>query len=207
MFALTILLPPGASSAQPASPRAMIKLTAEGRPAPRATIADMAWIEGHWIGDMPEGPVEHVVLPPRFGQLPGFVRALAPQGVLFYEISLFVGVGNSLTVRVKHFTPALAGWEAQASYVDRPLVDRDATNFYFDGITFSRRGPDSFTVYFLNRVEGQERDTLVIPFRRKAGAVSAGGADRSDSSAGPMRDAGPHLAFAEIPPPNDGASR
>lgn len=174
MLALAALYPASPSSAQLANPRAMIKLHAEGRPAPRATIADMAWIEGHWIGDMPEGPVEHVVLSPRFGHLPGFVRALAPRNVVFYEISVFAEVGDSLTVRVKHFTPELAGWEAQASYIDRRLVDRDATNFYFDGITFSRTGPDSFTVYFLNRSEGQERDTLVIPFRRKSGPQNDG---------------------------------
>lgn len=165
-FALAVLLPASPSSAQQANPRAMIRLHVDGRPAPRATIADMAWIEGHWIGDMPEGPVEHVVLGPRFGHLPGFVRALAPKNPIFYEISVFAEVGDSLTLRVKHFTPELAGWEAQAGYIARPLVDRDATNFYFDGITFSRTGPDSFTVYFLNRTDGQERETLVIPFRR-----------------------------------------
>ena len=44
-----------------------------------------------------------------------------------------------------------------------------STSFYFDGATFSRTGPDSFTVYFLNRSEGQERETLVIPFRRTSG--------------------------------------
>ncbi|RZM36214.1 MAG: hypothetical protein EOP67_07670, partial [Sphingomonas sp.] len=74
----------------------MIKLHAEGHQAPRATIADMAWIEGHWIGDMPDGPVEHVLLSPRFGQLPGFVRALAPQNLAFYEIGVFAEIGNSL---------------------------------------------------------------------------------------------------------------
>ena len=80
--------------------------------------------------------------------MPGFVRAVNPRGVLFYEISVFVETAGSLSVRVKHFTPALAGWEAQDAYVDRPLVARDGDGFYFDGITFLRTGPDSFTVYF-----------------------------------------------------------
>jgi hypothetical protein len=116
---------------------------------------------------MPEGPVEHVILSAAFGHMPGFVRAVNPQGVLFYEISVFVEVAGSLSVRVKHFTPALAGWEAQEAYVDRPLVARDGAGYYFDGITFLRTGPDSFTVYFLDRAGTQERATLVIPFRRK----------------------------------------
>lgn len=75
-------------------------------------------------------------------------------------------VEGSLTNRVKHFSPQLAGWEAQEAYIDRPLVYRDATNLFFDGATYSRTGPDTFTVYFLNRSGGEERETIVIPFRR-----------------------------------------
>jgi hypothetical protein len=141
------------------SPRAMIKLLPKGASGPPTTIADLAWLEGHWIGDMPEGPVEHVILSPRFGHMPGFVRAVGAQGVIFYEISVFAQAGDSVTVKVKHFTPALAGWEAQDAHIDRPL--------FFDGITFMRTGQDSFTVYFLNRSGQEERETLVIPFRRK----------------------------------------
>jgi hypothetical protein len=86
--------------------------------------------------------------------------------VLFYEISVFLEVADSLSVRVKHFTPQLAGWEAQDAYIDRPLVAIEPGTFFFDGITFARSGPDAFTVYFLNRPNGVERETLVIPFRR-----------------------------------------
>lgn len=68
------------------NPRSMIKLHTEGRPGPPATLADVAWLEGRWIGEMPEGPVEHVILGPSFGHLPGFVRAVNPQGVIFYEL-------------------------------------------------------------------------------------------------------------------------
>jgi hypothetical protein len=148
------------------NPRSMIKLHTEGRAGPPATLADVAWLEGRWIGEMPEGPVEHVILGPSFGHLPGFVRAVNPQGVIFYEIWVLAEVGGSLTIRVKHFSPQLAGWEAQDAYIDRPLVDRDADSLFFDGATYARTGPDSFTVYFLNRSGGEERETIVIPFRR-----------------------------------------
>ena len=144
----------------------MIKPLANGAASPPTTIADLAWLEGHWIGDMPEGPVEHVILSPKFGQMPGFVRAVNPQGVIFYEISVFAQTGDSVTVRVKHFTALLAGWEARDTYIDRPLVDRDAKTLFFDGVTLARTGEDSFTVYFLNRTGQDERDTLVIPLRR-----------------------------------------
>lgn len=165
----SMLITASPSSAQVAAttPRSMVKLLTKGASGPPTSIADLAWLEGHWIGDMPEGPVEHVILDHRFGHMPGFVRAVSPSGVIFYEISVFAQAGDSVTVRVKHFTPLLAGWEAQDAYIDRPLVDRDSKTLFFDGITFSRTGEDSFTVYFLNRSGQEERETLVIPFRRK----------------------------------------
>ena len=164
----TVAAASGLTAPQPVNPRAMIRLKTPGQAAPRASLADMAWLQGHWIGSMPDGPVEQFNLSPMFGQMPGFVRAISPKNVIFYEIGLIAEVGDSLSVRVKHFTPELEGWEAREVYIDRPLVARDSTNFYFDGITYSRTGPDTYVVYFLNRSGTQERDTLVIPFKRVA---------------------------------------
>jgi hypothetical protein len=153
---------------QVANPRSMIRLKVEGQASPPASLADVDWLQGHWIGEMPGGAVEHYTMSPIFGHLPAFVRAADQKGIWFYEISLIAEVRGSLAVRVKHFTSDLAGWEAQGAYVDRPLVARDATNLYFDGITYSRTGQDSYLVYFLNRSGIEERETIVVPFRRAA---------------------------------------
>ena len=164
---LAALLATTQASAQDVDPRLMIRLHTQGQASPPATLADMAWIEGHWVGEMPDGPVEHVILGPDSGHLPGFVRGVAPGNLFFYEITVFAEAGGSLSYRVKHFGKDLRGWEAQADHIDRPLVAREDGRFYFDGITFARTGPDSFTVYFLNRPNGVETGTLVIPFRRE----------------------------------------
>ena len=161
---------PSELMAHAANPRDMVKLRREGVPPPPASLADVAWLEGSWTGEMPFGPVEQTNLPARFSQMPGFVRATNGRGVVFYELTLFAEINGSLTARVKHFTPALAGWEAQDEVIDRPLVAKDAVDLYFDGITYRRTGPNSYIVYFLNRENGQERDTLVIPFHRNGSA-------------------------------------
>jgi len=116
---------------------------------------------------MPFGPVEQIDLPIAFGHMPSFVRAMNDDGVVFYEMSLFAQVGDSLAQRVKHFTSNLEGWEAREAHLDRLLVDREGDTFFFDGITISRTGPDSYLVYFLNRDGDKELDTIVVPFRRK----------------------------------------
>ena len=115
---------------------------------------------------MPEGPVEIVFMQSRFGQMPAFVRALNKDGIIFYEITVFVKKSNSLAIRLKHFTSALAGWEDKETYIERPLVAKDRNTLYFHRLTYVRTGPDSHTVYFLNMSGEQEGETLVIPFRR-----------------------------------------
>lgn len=157
----------GSHDAPAAIARGQIRLHEGNTPAPHAALADLDWLKGSWIGRMPSGPVEHIILDKSFGHMPGFVRALNEKGLSFYEITVFAEAEGSLAYRVKHFTPQLAGWEPQDAYIDRPLVERRGDTFYFDGITFSRRGPDSFTVYYLPRDGGKEGETLVIPFRRK----------------------------------------
>jgi len=163
LFAFCLLSSATLAEAQPVDPKSMVMLHEDGRPPAAASPADVTWLIGSWVGDMEGLTVEHVILPERFGQLPGFVRASGGDGIAFYEVTTFRQAGNSISYRVKHFTSALAGWEAQDAYIDRPLLKRDADNLYFDGITFSRTSPDSFTVYFLDR---NRKVTLVIPFRR-----------------------------------------
>ena len=163
-FALTAGAP---AAAQVPNPRAMIRLADSSAPA-AATIGDMAWLEGTCIGNMAGVRVEHEILSSAFGQMPTFVRALGGSEIVFYEIAVFTEAGPSVSYRVKHFTPALAGWEPQDGYIDRPLLARDGTTLFFDGITFERKDANNFTVYFLERgADGKEGQTLVIPFQRK----------------------------------------
>jgi len=169
LLAGSLVLAPMPAAAQSEDPRAMIRLADSGNAPVPATLADLAWLEGSWLGDMAGVAVEHEILGAAFGQMPTFVRALGGSEIVFYEIAVFTEVGGSVSYRVKHFTPALAGWEARDAYVDRPLLGRVGTTLQFDGITFERTGADSFTVYFLDRgTDDREEHTLVIPFRRES---------------------------------------
>ncbi|WKL57357.1 DUF6265 family protein [Asticcacaulis sp. ZE23SCel15] len=156
-----------AAGAQAQNPRSMIRLLSPGQAPKPCALSDLKWLEGDWIGQMPFGPVENVVLPIAFGHMPGFVRATNADGVVFYEIVVFAQVGPSVANRVKHFSSNLEGWEARETYIERLLVDREGDTYFFDGITLSRTGPDSYRVFFLNRDGDKELDTIVVPFRRK----------------------------------------
>ncbi|UAL09259.1 DUF6265 family protein [Caulobacter segnis] len=158
-------LAPGVAPAAPA-PRAMIRLLTPGaRPAP-CPLDALAWMEGSWLGRMPFGPVEIAHLPIAFGHMPGFVRATNADGVVFYEILTYVQAGDSVTLRVKHFTSQLHGWEDRDAFVARALVERAGDTFFFDGTTIRRTGPDSYTTFHLNRDGDKELETLSVPFTR-----------------------------------------
>lgn len=149
------------------NPRAMVRLAAPGGVRPPATLADVAWLEGPWIGDMPEGPVENVFLAPRFGQMPSFIRAWNKKGITFYEITMFVEANGSIAIRLKHFTSALAGFEDRESYIEYPLIAKEGDKLFFHRATYVRTGADSYTCFFLYMDGERELDTIVIPFRRR----------------------------------------
>lgn len=161
------LAAPALGAASQSNPRTMIRLLKTGQAAKPCPLSDLKWLEGDWIGQMPFGPVEHVKLPIAFGHMPGFVRAMNPDGVVFYEIVVFAQIGATIAQQVKHFSASLAGWEAREAHIERLLVEREGDTYFFDGFTLSRTGTDSYTVYFLNRDGDKELDTLVVPFKRK----------------------------------------
>ncbi|WP_148294037.1 DUF6265 family protein [Azospirillum sp. B4] len=164
---MALAIPATDTAAQP-HPRTMIRLLKTGQSPKPCQLSDLKWLEGDWIGQMPFGPVEHVKLPIAFGHMPGFVRAMNPDGVVFYEIVVFAQIGPTIAQQVKHFTSGLAGWEAKDTHIERLLVEREGDTYFFDGFTLSRIGADSYTVYFLNRDGDKELDTLVVPFKRKS---------------------------------------
>jgi hypothetical protein len=113
-----------------------------------ATLADIAWIEGRWIGEGLGGAVEEVYAPAYGGQMMGMFR-YAREGVpQFYELMLFEERDGSLMFRVRHFNRDFSAWEDKAAdeTVDFPLVAVEGTIAYFDGTTFRNNRDGTMTV-------------------------------------------------------------
>ncbi|MEJ2540716.1 MAG: DUF6265 family protein [Gemmatimonadota bacterium] len=139
-----------AAAAPAAAQTALTEHTLAAEPGagpPTATLADAAWIQGHWVGEALGGEAEEVWLPAAGGQMPGMFRLVSDGEVAFYEIFTLVESGGTLVLRLKHFDPVLAGWEERDETVVFPLVDHDATTLWFDGLTMERLGPDAMTVW------------------------------------------------------------
>jgi len=149
-------------------PSNVIKLYDKTKSPAKATLNDLEWLKGAWVGDMNGMQVEHVILNEQASQMPGFVRSVGQDGTIyFYEITLFENVGESVSYRVKHFSSDLKGWEGQNEFIDRPLVSYEHDTLFFDGITFKKTSANSFTVYFLIQQGENKGDILEIFFNRK----------------------------------------
>ena len=144
LFCLILVCGPIAGASEEPVP---VRSLEEGAEQPAATIEDLAWLSGRWVGEGLGGTAEDVIAPASGGQMMGMFRHSKADGsVNFYEFYLFAEKGGSLTVRLKHFSPMLAGWEEKAEFVEFPLVAIEGHAAYFDGLTYVLGDGDRLTV-------------------------------------------------------------
>lgn len=124
-----------------------VKSLEQGAGQPAATIEDIAWLAGRWVGKGLGGTAEEVIAPASGGQMMGMFRHSKADGsVNFYEFYLFAEQRDSLTVRLKHFSPMLSGWEEKDGFVEFPLVALEEGAAYFDGLSYVRGENGRLTV-------------------------------------------------------------
>lgn len=114
--------------------------------APKASLSDLAWIRGHWRGKALGGEFEETWNPPLGDSIMGMFKHVKDGKVNFYEILTIVPDGDSLTLRLKHFHGNLVGWEEKDKSVEFPLKSISADEARFDGLVFSRLGPNRMDI-------------------------------------------------------------
>jgi hypothetical protein len=130
-----------------------LKLT-PGAKSPQATIADMAWLAGHWVGPALGGEAEEIWSPPSGGSMMGMYRLVREGKPVFYELMTLTEEEGSLILRLKHFNPDLTGWEEKHKTIDFPLVALEERIVQFEGISFHREGDARLTIYLA--IEGDD---------------------------------------------------
>jgi len=111
--------------------------------SPPATIEMLSWLVGHWTGEGFGGVATEVFAPPAGGQMMGMFSHLNGDGAPnFYEFYLIEETGETIILRLKHFSPDFVGWEEKDGFVEFPLVAIKENAVYFDGLTFAITGAD-----------------------------------------------------------------
>jgi uncharacterized protein DUF6265 len=162
MYAAAMALAAGALAAPLAAQDRQTEHTFKPRPGaarPAATIADMAWLAGHWTGPALGGTSEEMWTPPSAGAMMGMYRLIKDGRPVFYELLTLVEEGGSLVLRLKHFNADLSGWEEKDRSLAFPLLAKEAGALHFDGMSFQPQGKDALTVYLaIGQKDGHVRE-------------------------------------------------
>jgi Domain of unknown function (DUF6265) len=139
-----------------------------GATSPPATIADMAWLAGHWTGEALGGVSEEIWSEPAAGSMMGMYRLVKDAKPVFYELLTIVEDKGSLMLRLKHFNPDLTGWEEKLKTIDFPLVAKSDGAVHFDGMSFHPKGTDALIVYLaIHQKDGTMREEA-FSYKRRA---------------------------------------
>jgi len=122
----------------------------------KATIDDISWLSGSWLGEGFGGVCEEVWSAPMAKSMMGMFQMIQKDAVLFYELCQIVQDNESLILKLKHFNTDLTGWETKDETIDFPLLKIEGQTAWFDGITYQRQG-DQLKVW----VAIKEKDGVV----------------------------------------------
>ena len=136
----------------------------EARPV--ATLDDVAMLVGSWSGEAFGSTFEASWHPPSAGSMVGLFKLLGDEGVNFYEILLLVEEEGSLSLKVKHFTPAFEAWEDKGDYTRFRFVKADEGAVHFQGISFYRVSDNEMHAYIVMRSGDDLREEKLIYRRR-----------------------------------------
>jgi hypothetical protein len=142
---------------------------APGQTSPPATIADAAFLVGHWSGEGLGGTFEEIWTAPKKGVMVGMYRGLKDDAPTFQELLVLREEAGSLIIRLKHFNPDMTGWEEKAQVVTMPFVAKRDGLVHFDGMAFQVTGPDTMTCYLAieNKKDNTVREAVFLFTRAK----------------------------------------
>jgi len=119
----------------------------DGEASPKADLAEIAWMQGHWTGEAFGGIVEEIWSPPLGGSMMFSFKLVNDGEVSFYELGHIRQIDTTLVFELKHFHGDLKGWEEKDEVKRFKLVKVEGNRFYFDGFTFENVGADEVNIY------------------------------------------------------------
>lgn len=141
-------------------------LQLSGEAMPEATVDQAAWLAGAWSGAAMNGTAIEVWTPPSGESMIGLFKYVEEGETVFSEIMTIIPTGSSITMRLKHFSADLTGWEEKNEYQDFPLVKLDPDRLFFDGLTVQKTGANTITIYVATENEDGTFSELKFPYSR-----------------------------------------
>ena len=140
----------------------------DGFESPAATLQQMDWLVGQWIGDGIGGaPALESWLPPTGGTMVGtFVQQGADGAIQFTEHLYLMEEGGTLILRLKHFDAKLIAWEEKDDMLTFRLVAMEPCAAFFHGLTLRCAEADRPGEGLVAAVRMQSGGELLFRFSR-----------------------------------------
>ncbi|TFV94208.1 hypothetical protein E4S40_09215 [Algoriphagus kandeliae] len=145
---------------------AQVRSLAEGENPGKGALENLDWLVGYWLGTGFGGECEEVWMPAVDGHMIGTFRFWENGKLVFSEFMNLVQDGESVTMKLKHFSPDLEGWEEKEEWTVFKLIELGDEKVWFDGMTIERKGEQ--LIYHLNVSDGADTKTEILNFSKKA---------------------------------------
>lgn len=126
--------------------------------SPKATLANINWLQGRWKGYAFGGITEEVWTPPAGGSMMCAFKLIVNEKVRFYELVTIVEENTSLILRLKHFHADLKGWEEKDKTINFKLVKITGNRVYFDEFTFEKLSENEMNIYVAMQNNGKSEE-------------------------------------------------
>ena len=155
----------------------VVAMTVAAAPSPAlapkaASLADVAWIAGHWVDDAGGNLSEEIWAAPSGDSMIGMWRYVAEGQLQIVELLSITQEAGGPVFRQRHFSPRLAAREEKDQPLALPLVALKDGEAAFEGpgqpsgtvrLTYRRAGPDALSVTLHKDGKAQP-----FTFKRKA---------------------------------------
>ncbi len=101
---------------------------------PKPTLADFAWLDGHWQGTWGPRLAQQAWMSPKAGVMLGTFQLTENDKTLVLEVFTLIEGPAGIELRIRHLTPSLVTWEKNGPTV-LPLVGTDPKTFTFENPT------------------------------------------------------------------------
>jgi hypothetical protein len=141
-----------------------------GKPA-AGTLADVAWLAGHWTGPGLGGQCEEIWVAPLAGckEMMGMFRCVRDGTIVITEHMALVEADGSLALKIRHFDATFNAREDKDKPAVFKLVKLDKGVAYFDGLTI-RKNDVGVSIYVAMKTKDGTVREMPFPFTKAAEA-------------------------------------
>lgn len=137
-----------------------------GESSPKATLAEITWMEGHWKGEAFGGITEEIWSPPLGGSMMFSFKLVVDDAVNFYELGHIRELDETLVFELKHFEGDLKGWEEKEEVQRFKLIKVAENRLYFEGFTFEKVTNEEINIYGRIHQNGKDEE-MVFNYKKQ----------------------------------------